>query len=131
MIGVGFEGLLLTLAAGPMTAITVSVILVGAGIGACWAHVGAIVLGSGRHGEGAATASLIPTTQTFAVSLGAALCGIIANAAGLSHAATPSAAATAGDWLFGVFLLAPLAALLIATRLRATRGDDDGGGGVS
>jgi hypothetical protein len=124
MIGVGFAGLLLTLAAGPMTAITLSVILVGAGIGACWGHVGSIVLGSGREGEGAATASLIPTTQTFAVSLGAALCGIIANAAGLSTAATPTAAATAGDWLFGVFLLAPLAALIIAMRLRATAGHD-------
>jgi hypothetical protein len=45
MIGVGFAGLLLTLAAGPMTAITLSVILVGAGIGACWGHVGSIVLG--------------------------------------------------------------------------------------
>ena len=49
MIGVGFAGLLLTLAEGPMTAITLSVILVGAGIGACWAHVGSIVLGSGRE----------------------------------------------------------------------------------
>jgi len=131
MIGTGFAGLLLTLAEGPMMAITLSVILIGTGIGACWAHVGSIVLGSAREGEGATTASLIPTTQTFAVSLGAALCGIIANAAGLSTAATRSAAATAGGWLFGVFLLAPVAALIIATRLQATGGDAGHGRGVS
>jgi predicted MFS family arabinose efflux permease len=115
----GFVGLYLTIAAGPIAGIVLSVLLVGGGIGACWAHVGSIVLGSGRHDEGAASASLIPTTQTFAVSLGAALCGIIANAAGLSAGATPPAAALAGAWLFGAFLLAPLAALAIASGLAA------------
>jgi len=95
--------------------------LVGAGIGACWAHVGSIVLGSARPGEGAVAASLIPTTQTFAVSMGAALSGIIANAAGLSRGDSPAAAALAGQWLFGIFLLSPLTALFIAWRLAASR----------
>ena len=119
MAAAGFVGLFLTIAAGPVAAIACSVLLVGGGIGTCWAHVGSIVLGSARHGEGAATASLIPTTQTFAVSLGAALSGIIVNAAGLSAGATRPAAALAGAWLFGAFLLAPLAALAIASRLPA------------
>jgi len=119
LTALGFVGLYLMIAGGPIAGIVLSVLLVGGGIGACWAHVGSIVLGSGRRDEGAASASLIPTTQTFAVSLGAALCGIIANAAGLSAGATPSAAALAGAWLFGVFLLAPLAALAIALGLAA------------
>ena len=122
MTAAGFVGLFLTIAAGPVAAIALSVVLVGGGIGACWAHAGSIVLGSARPGEGAASASLIPTTQTFAVSLGAALSGIIANAAGLSAGATRPVAALAGAWLFGAFLLAPLAALAIASRVSAPGG---------
>lgn len=121
MIAGGFVGVYGTLATGPLAAIAASVVLLGGGIGACWAHVGAIILGSARHGEGAQTASIIPTTQTFAVSLGAALCGIVANAAGLSGGATPAAAAAAGEQLFGVFICAPLAALVIAARLATGR----------
>ena len=117
MMAGGFVGLFTMIASGPVAAIVVSVLLVGSGIGTCWAHVGSIVLGSGRHGEGAVTASLIPTTQTFAVSMGAALSGIIVNAAGLSGGASRPVAALAGAWLFGAFLLAPLAALAIASRL--------------
>ena len=117
MIAAGFVGLHTGVPAGPLGLILVSVILVGAGIGACWAHVGSIVLGTARPGEGAMTASLIPTTQTFAVSLGAGVCGIIASVAGLSQAATPPVAAQAASWLFGGFLLAPVAAIAIASRL--------------
>jgi len=104
-----------------VAAIAVSVALVGGGIGTCWAHVGSIVLGSARQGEEAMTASLIPTTQAFAVSMGAALSGIIANAAGLSGGDSRPVAALAATWLFGTFLLSPLAALAIAWRLAAQR----------
>ena len=120
MIAAGFLGLWATIASGPVAAIVASVLLVGGGIGTCWAHVGAIVLGAGRRGEGGAIAALIPTTQTFAVSMGAALSGIIANAAGLSGGAGRPAAALAATWLFGTFLLSPLAALAIAWRLAAS-----------
>ena len=99
MIAAGFVGLFATIASGPVAAIAVSVALVGGGIGTCWAHVGSIVLGSARQGEEAMTASLIPTTQAFAVSMGAALSGIIANAAGLSGGDSRPAAALAAAWL--------------------------------
>jgi hypothetical protein len=84
--------------------------------------VGTVVLSSGGREEGAVAASMIPSTQLFAVSLGAALSGVIVNAAGLASGTSSPVAARAGAWLFGAFLAAPLAALLIATRLRpATR----------
>jgi hypothetical protein len=119
-----------TIASGPVAAIAVSVALVGGGIGTCWAHVGSIVLGSARQGEGAMTASLIPTTQTFAVSMGAALSGIIVNAAGLSGGDSPPVAALAAAWLFGTFLLSPLAAVAIVWRLAVPReGERPRGGG--
>jgi predicted MFS family arabinose efflux permease len=118
----GFAGLVLTIGPGPVGAIVASLMLVGGGIGTCWAHVGTVVLSSGGPEEGAVAASMIPSAQLFAVSLGAALSGVIANAAGLASGASGPVAALAGAWLFGTFLAAPLTAFVIATRWRpATR----------
>ncbi len=117
----GFAGLFFTIGAGPVAAIAASLMLVGLGIGTCWAHIGAAILSSGRPNEGAVTAAMIPSTQLFAVALGAALSGVIANAAGLGSSASPPAAALAGAWLFGSFVAAPLAALVIGSRLGPAR----------
>jgi MFS family permease len=118
----GFVGLFFTISSGPVVAIAVSLMLVGVGIGTCWAHIGTAILSSARPDEGALTASMIPSTQLFAVALGAALSGVIANAAGLAAGASPPAAALAGAWLFGCFVAAPLAAFVIASRLRPATG---------
>jgi MFS family permease len=117
----GFTGLFFTIGAGPVAAIAASLMLVGIGIGTCWAHIGTAILSSARPDEGALTASMIPSTQLFAVALGAALSGVIANAAGLGGGASPSAAALAGTWLFGGFVAAPLAAFVIGAQLRPAR----------
>jgi MFS family permease len=119
LIAAGFTGLVTTIGAGPVAAIVGSMLLVGAGVGTCWAHAGAIILGSAREGEGALTASLIPTTQTFAVALGAAVCGIVANAAGLATGAARPVVAHAGTALFSVLALAPLCALAMGVRTAA------------
>src|SRR5262249_10844826 len=55
MTAAGFAGLWRSVADGPVVLIVISVLLVGAGIGTCWAHVASIVLGTGRQGEGAVT----------------------------------------------------------------------------
>jgi hypothetical protein len=60
---------------------------------------------------------MIPSAQLFAMAFGAAISGIIASAAGLSHSATPPVAALTGATLFGGFALAPLAAAIIAMGL--------------
>jgi predicted MFS family arabinose efflux permease len=117
----GFVGLFFTIGSGPVVAIAVSLMLVGVGIGTCWAHIGTAILSSARPDEGALTASMIPSTQLFAVALGAALSGVIANAAGLAASASRPTAALAGSWLFGCFVAAPLAAFVIASRLRPAR----------
>ena len=117
----GFAGLFFTIGSGPVVAIAVSLMLVGVGIGTCWAHIGTAILSSARPEEGALTASMIPSTQLFAVALGAALSGVIANAAGLAASASRPTAALAGSWLFGCFVAAPLAAFVIASRLRPAR----------
>ena len=62
----GFAGLFLTIGPGPLPAIATSLMLVGLGIGTCWAHIGTAILSSARPGEGALTAAMIPSTQLFA-----------------------------------------------------------------
>jgi len=121
LTAMGFTGLFFTIGAGPVAAIAASLMLVGIGIGTCWAHIGTAILSSARPDEGALTASMIPSTQLFAVALGAALSGVIANAAGLGGGASSEAAALAGRWLFGGFVAAPLAAFVIGSRLRPAR----------
>jgi len=119
VVAAGFAGLFTTIGTGPLPAIAVSIILVGAGIGMCWAHVSNIILASGRPDESAVTASVVPTAQQFAIAFGAAVSGIVANAAGLSIGASRPVAAMTGAALYGGFVFAPLAALAIATRLRS------------
>jgi MFS family permease len=114
----GFVGLFLTIGSGPIVGIAAALMLVGGGIGTCWAHIGAVILSSGRDDEGAVTASMIPSTQLFAVALGSALSGIIANAAGLAADASPPVAALAGAWLYGGFVVVPVTAAAIGWRLR-------------
>jgi hypothetical protein len=118
-IAIGFAVLVVTAATGPLLAVAGAVLLLGGGIGAAWAHVGAIALAAARRGEEDVTASMIPSTQAFAVALGAALSGVIANAAGLSGGATRPAAALAAGTLYGAFVLVPLGAAVVATRLGA------------
>jgi len=118
VMATGFAGLFFTIAPGPVAAIAAGLMLVGIGIGTCWAHIGAAILSSARADEGGLTAATIPSTQLFAIALGSALSGVIANAAGLGAGASIDAAALAGAWLFGSFVAAPLAALVIASRLR-------------
>ena len=117
----GFVGLFLTIGPGPVGAIAAALLLVGLGIGTCWTHIGAAILAAGRADEGTVTASMIPTTQLFAVALGSAVCGIIANQAGLAKDASEATAALAGAWLYGSFTVVPLTAAAIAWRLRPAR----------
>lgn len=118
VVSAGFAGLASTIATGPVAAIAASVILVGVGIGTCWAHLSNVVLAGARPDEEAATASLVPSAQQFAIAFGAALSGIVASATGLSGAAAAPVAALTGTALYGSFIAAPLAAAIIATRLR-------------
>ena len=121
VVAVGFATLAVTIATGPLPAIALAAALIGGGIGTCWAHVTNIVMGSGRADEGAVTAALVPTAQTFAVAFGSAISGVIANAAGLSAGASAPVAAAAGTALYGSFVVVPLAAGVIALRLRPGR----------
>ena len=122
LVTAGFVGLFATIGAGPLAVIAVCIVLVGVGIGTCWAHVSQIILASGGPDEAALTASVVPTAQQFAIAFGAAVSGIVVNATGLSTDPSPPVAALTGAALYGGFSLAPLVAALIAVRLRSAVG---------
>jgi len=75
------------------------------------------VLGAARANEEEATAALIPSTQLLAIAFGSALCGIVADIAGLTREASATVAAATGHALFGGAALAAMAAGIVATRL--------------
>jgi hypothetical protein len=117
VMAAGLGGLFVLIARGPVIAIAVSIALAGLGLGLCWAHVGNVVLGSARANEEEATAALIPSTQLLAVAFGSALCGIVADAAGLTREASFTTAAATGHALFGAAAIAAASAAIVATRL--------------
>ena len=117
LLALGLTSLRLTIGTGPVALIALGLAVDGIGIGTCWAHVGQVVLGSARAREEQATAALIPSTQLFAIAFGGAVCGIIADAAGLTHAASPAIAVATAHALFGTFALLALAAAVVAARI--------------
>ena len=119
LVTAGFVGLWATIGAGPLPAIAAGIVLIGLGIGTCWAHVSKVILASGRSDETVLTASVVPTAQQFAIAFGAAVSGVVVNATGLSTDASPRVAALTGAALYGGFAIGPLLAAVIAVRLRS------------
>jgi MFS family permease len=117
LLAAGLTSLFFTMGSGPVALITLGLAVDGIGIGTCWAHVGHVVLASAREREEEATATLIPSTQLFAIAFGGAVCGIIADAVGLSHDASPAVALAAAQALFGSFAVLAFAAAAIAARI--------------
>lgn len=87
----------------------------GLGIGLAWPHLLTALLAAAPADEGALASSSISIVQLYAMSLGAALAGLIANAAGLSDPGGVAGARTAALWVFGSF------AVLVAFAIPATR----------
>ncbi len=97
----------------PLLPVGIALVLLGLGIGVSWPHVSTRLLQAAPTGEGDLTSASISMVQQFAAGLGAAVAGVIVNAAGL--AATPTVATTvaASNWLYGLFVVVPLATIPI------------------
>lgn len=105
--------------------ICLGLFLVGFGIGLGWPHLLTRILQVASAQDQDTAASSITTLQLFAMALGAALAGVISNMAGINDAAGDAGVANAARWLFAVFTLAPMLALVMA--VRATRTKEDSG----
>jgi len=92
---------------------------IGIGIGGCWAFIAQQVMSGAKHGEGNIAASAVPTVQQVGIAFGAAVSGLVANASGLSDSMPTAAVLRAAFWVPAAFVVAPLAAVAIGTRLNA------------
>lgn len=95
---------------------------VGFGIGLAWPHLLSRVLSSAPPGEENLAGSSITTVQLYAMAIGAAAAGLVANAAGLSDSDNVAGAIAAARWVFWSFAAAPLIAAWLAARV--VRGSD-------
>ncbi|AON53608.1 MFS transporter [Herbaspirillum seropedicae] len=91
----------------------------GLGIGVGWPHLVARAMQAARPGEENLTSSAITTVQLYAMAMGAALAGLIANQAGLGMPGGVDGARQAAGVLFAVFAVAPALAIMLTRRLAA------------
>ncbi|NWD73389.1 MFS transporter [Pseudomonas gingeri] len=99
-----------------LAAICLGLSLIGFGIGLGWPHLLTRILQVASEQDHDTAASSITTMQLFAMALGSALAGGIVNMAGINDVSSSEGAASAARWLFVAFTLAPLLALVTATR---------------
>ena len=96
MMALGLLGVALLMPIEPAPIVFPAIALVGAGIGACWAFIAQRVMSGARAGEENLAASSVATVQQTGFALGAALAGLVANAAGLSAGLTRTDIAESG-----------------------------------
>lgn len=99
--------------------ICLGLFMVGFGIGLGWPHLLTRILQVASEQDKDTAAASITTLQLFAMALGAALAGVISNVAGINDATGNAGIANAAQWLFTLFIVAPVLGLVMARR--ATR----------
>jgi len=88
--------------------------VVGYGVGQAWSHLLSGVLAAVSSSESNLAASSITTVQLLATAFGAAFGGMVANLAGMSDPGGVDGTANAAFWLFAVFSIFPIVAILTA-----------------
>lgn len=101
---------------GPIAALIAAILLVGLGIGMCWAFVAQRVMGGAAREEATIAASAMPTVQQVGLALGGAAAGLVANMAGLSDGDV-AGIAQAAFWVPASFTGAAVLAALMGVRL--------------
>ncbi|WP_095108547.1 MFS transporter [Pseudomonas sp. Irchel 3E20] len=89
----------------------------GAGVGICWPHLLTRVLTLAPAGEEGMASAAITTVQLYGMAVGAAVAGLVANAAGLNGPNGVAGIQSAALWLFATFALAPVLSFLLARRI--------------
>jgi predicted MFS family arabinose efflux permease len=95
-----------------------AIVLLGLGIGQCWPFVAQRIMEGAKAGDETVAASSVPTVQQMGFALGAAIAGLIGNAAGLSVTSGDEAMAQAASWVPGSFVISAILAALTGFRLR-------------
>ena len=121
MMAAGLLGVALLMPLEPALIVFPAIALTGAGIGSCWAFIAQRVMTGARKGEEDLAASSVATVQQTGFALGAALAGLVANAAGLSGGLDRADVAAAAFWVPASFVVAALAATIMGSRLARHR----------
>jgi MFS family permease len=111
LLGVGVQG-----PAGPIAGLLWAIVLVGLGIGMCWAFVAQRVMGGAAREEGTIAASAMPTVQQVGLALGGAAAGLVANMTGVSSGDV-AGIAQAAFWVPASFTCAAALAGVMGLRL--------------
>jgi MFS family permease len=112
----GLGGMALAIADLPFLVIVGLNIVVGAGLGSSNLHLVEAAMRHSPPGEQTTTAGAIPTIRSLGIAFGSAGAGVIANKAGLTDALAYDDVARASQWVLSVGALAPLFAMMCATR---------------
>lgn len=121
MIFGGMAGFVWAVPSGSIQLILACAILQGGGFGIAWPFVTRLIVASAREEERTVTSSAVPTMQRIGYAVGAALAGIIANAAGFSQGLSGETAESVAQWLFLAFI--PFGVLGCAAALRLMNGE--------
>ena len=116
-MGTGLLGIAIAMPAGSMLSILVAILLVGGGIGACWAFIAQAIMRGARRGEEDIAASSVATVQQTGYALGAAVAGLVANATGFSSVGDTMGIVRAAFWVPATFIVAAALAGLMGVRL--------------
>lgn len=93
--------------------ICISLVFIGGGIGMGWPHLLTKALSSAMKGEEDQASASLTTIQLIATAFGAAFTGLITALAGINGVNTIAGAKTAAFFLFAIFAISPIMALLI------------------
>jgi len=96
--------------------ICVALVAIGLGVGIAWPHLLTRVLKVALPDEQELAGASLTTVQLFATATGAALAGMVVNAAGLIDPGGMAGTAQAARWLFGISALGPLLCVISARR---------------
>lgn len=117
MMAVGLLGIAFLVPIEPAVIVFPAIFMLGAGIGSCWAFIAQRVMAGARKGEEDVAASSVATVQQTGFALGAAVAGLVANAAGLSAGLNRTDVGQAALWVPTCFVLAALVAAALGMRL--------------
>ena len=102
---------------GPVVGLLLAIVLVGLGIGVCWAFAAQRVMGGAGRAESTIAASAMATVQQVGFALGAAASGLVANIAGLSSGPGSAGMVRAAFWVPASFTCAAVVAGVMGLRL--------------
>ncbi|WP_427789654.1 MFS transporter [Brevundimonas diminuta] len=103
--------------AGVLVGVCLGLFLVGFGIGLVWPALVTRVFQNAPDDERDLTSGAMTTVQLFAIAMGAAGAGMIANVAGIATPGGVEGAVSAAFWLSTLFAAAPILVLLLTPQL--------------